>query len=48
MVDDKAVKCEVCDDPLCVRACATKALELVEDGHNNTEEQGNLYKEVRL
>ena len=48
MVDDKAVKCEVCDDPLCVRACATKALELVEDEHNNTEEKGNLYKEVRL
>lgn len=46
MVDDVAVKCEVCDDPLCVRACANKALELVDD--EDAEEQGDLYKEVRL
>ena len=46
MVEGLAVKCEVCDDPLCVRACAVKALELVED--RDSTEQASLYKEVRL
>ena len=46
MVDGLAVKCEVCDDPLCVRACAVKALEVVED--QDAEAQGELYMEVRL
>ncbi len=48
MVEGKAVKCEVCDDPLCVRACAVKALELVEWDEESILEQGGLYKEVRL
>lgn len=48
MVDDKAVKCEVCDDPLCVRACATKALKLMDVDDDYIENQGILYKEVRL
>lgn len=49
MVDFTAVKCEVCDDPLCVRACAVHALELVdEDDDSGKIEQGDLYKEVRL
>lgn len=48
MVDGKAVKCEVCDNPLCVRACATKALELVDGDRDDADDQGNLYKEVRL
>lgn len=48
MVDGSAVKCEVCDDPLCVRACAVKALELVEWDEESVLEQGELYKEVRL
>lgn len=47
MVDGKAVKCEVCDDPLCIRACAVKALELVEWEEESVLEQGELYKEVR-
>ena len=46
MVAGKAVKCEVCDDPLCVRACATKALELAVN--DNVDQQGDLYREVRL
>jgi len=41
-----AVKCEVCYEPLCVRACARKALELVDD--DDVDEQAELYKEVRL
>ena len=48
MVGDKAVKCEVCDDPLCVRTCAVKALELAEWDEEDVSEQGRLYKEVRL
>ena len=48
IVDGKAAKCEVCDDPLCVRACAVKALELVDDDDELVQAQGNLYKEVRL
>lgn len=46
MVDDVAVKCEVCDDPLCVKACAAHALHLVED--DQVDEQGELYREVRI
>ncbi|NQU65030.1 MAG: FAD-dependent oxidoreductase [SAR324 cluster bacterium] len=41
-----AVKCEVCDDPLCVKACAVKALRLVDD--DQIEEQKRLYQEIRL
>ena len=48
MVEDKAVKCEVCDDPLCVRACAVQALELMEWDEEAVSKQGVLYKEVRL
>ncbi|MBC8417942.1 MAG: 4Fe-4S dicluster domain-containing protein [Desulfobacterales bacterium] len=48
MVDGITVKCEVCDDPLCVRACAVKALELAEWDEESVLEQGELYKEVRL
>ena len=46
MVDGVAVKCEVCDDPLCIRGCAVKALQLVDD--DDVEEQEKLYKEVGL
>lgn len=46
IVDGRAVKCEVCDDQRCVHACTVKALEVVDD--NNVEEQGKLYKEVKL
>lgn len=46
--DGKAVKCEVCDDPLCVRACAARALELAEWEEASVEDQGELYREVRL
>ncbi len=46
--DDKAVKCEVCDEPLCVRACAAGALELVEWDADDVEAQGALYREVAL
>ena len=48
MVGDKAVKCEVCDDPLCVKACAEKALRLGDTGGGDALEQGALYKEVPL
>lgn len=48
MVGDKAVKCEVCDDPLCVRACAARALELIEWDETSVQDQGELYREVRL
>jgi len=48
MADGKAVKCEVCDDPLCVRACAEKALTLVETDAAALAEQEALYREVRL
>jgi len=46
--DDTAVKCEVCDEPLCVRACAAKALELVDWNETSVEEQGALYRETPL
>jgi len=48
LVEGKAVKCEVCDDPLCVRACAVKALELCEWDEGSVLGQGDLYREVRL
>ena len=48
MVDGKAVKCEVCDDPLCVRACAVKALQVVEGDEYVVAELGELYEEVPL
>jgi len=41
-----AVKCEVCYDPLCVRACARGALTLIDD--DDVDEQANLYREVRI
>jgi len=41
-----AVKCEICYEPLCVRACARGALELVDD--DDVAEQAALYKEVRI
>ncbi|MBN1289583.1 MAG: 4Fe-4S dicluster domain-containing protein [Actinobacteria bacterium] len=46
MVGGVAVKCEVCDDPLCVKACAVKALELVDD--DDVKDQELLYREVGL
>jgi anaerobic carbon-monoxide dehydrogenase iron sulfur subunit len=48
LVGDKAVKCEVCDEPLCVRACAAKALELVDWDEASMAEQGALYREAPL
>jgi len=50
MVNGNAVKCEVCDEPLCVRACAVKALSLLDgvEDDESVEEQAALYKEVRL
>jgi len=48
MVNDKAVKCEVCDDPLCVRACAAGALVLEEWEAAAVKKQGELYREVPL
>ena len=48
MVEEKAVKCEVCDDPLCVKACAEKALRLVDTDWDSMRDQRNLYKEVPL
>lgn len=48
MVNDKAVKCEVCDEPLCVRACAAGALDLVDWEAASVLEQGELYREVPL
>lgn len=47
MADGKAVKCEVCDDPLCVKACAVKALAKVENDKDNMEVQKKLYLEVK-
>jgi anaerobic carbon-monoxide dehydrogenase iron sulfur subunit len=48
IVGGRAVKCEVCDDPLCVRACAVKALELAEWDEESVQEHGSLLEEVRL
>ena len=48
IVDGHAVKCEVCDDPLCVRACAVKALTLGEPDAAYRARTGQLYQEVRL
>ena len=48
LADGKAVKCEVCDDPLCVKACAPKALSFVEPDDEYIENIAKLYKEVRL
>jgi len=44
----KAVKCEVCDDPLCVKACAPEALTFAEPDDEYIEKIAQLYKEVRL
>jgi len=46
MYNKVAVKCEVCYEPLCVRACARGALALVDD--DDVEEQAELYQEVKL
>ncbi|MFZ5918001.1 MAG: 4Fe-4S dicluster domain-containing protein [Chloroflexota bacterium] len=43
-----AVKCEVCDDPLCVRACAVKALTVGEPDAAYRARTEQLYREVRL
>jgi len=43
-----AVKCEVCDDPLCVRACAQKALSLGTDTEADGLDLETLYREVPL
>jgi anaerobic carbon-monoxide dehydrogenase iron sulfur subunit len=48
MVDDKAVKCEVCDDPLCVKACAVKAIQVMDTDETAIREQAQLYREIRL
>ena len=48
LIDGKAVKCEVCEDPLCVKACAAKALTLTEASEDYFQKTGKLYKEVRL
>jgi carbon-monoxide dehydrogenase iron sulfur subunit len=48
MADGIAVKCEVCDDPLCVRACSEKALRLEDTCWEAVLVQGELYKEVPL
>lgn len=48
MVDGKAVKCEVCDDPLCVKACAMQALSLEEPNEKYISEIKKLYVEVPL
>lgn len=48
LADGKAVKCEVCEDPLCVKACAPKALSLAEVDNEYIENISQLYKEVRL
>ena len=48
MADGKAVKCEVCDEPLCVRACAVKALEIQDWNLDAVQSQGELYREVPL
>lgn len=48
LADGKAVKCEVCEDPLCVKACAPKALTFAEPDDAYIENIAQLYKEVRL
>ena len=48
IVGDRAVKCQVCDDPLCVRACAVKALSIGEPDAVYRERTEQLYREVRL
>ncbi len=48
MADGKAVKCEVCDDPLCVMACSEKALSIEETDWETVRQQAKLYREVPL
>ncbi len=48
LADGKAVKCEVCEDPLCVKACAPKALTFAEPDEEYIEQIAQLYKDVRL
>jgi len=48
LVRDLAVKCEVCDDPLCVKACAVGALSLVDGDEETRRKQTQVYGEVRL
>lgn len=48
LVDGKAVKCEVCEDPLCVKACASHALLLAEADEATLAQMARLFKEVRL
>jgi Fe-S-cluster-containing dehydrogenase component len=48
LTDGKAVKCEVCEDPLCVKACAPKALTFAEPDDEYIKKIAQLYKEVRL
>ncbi len=46
MYGETAIKCEVCDNPLCVQACATQALQVVDN--EEIEVQQHLYRENRL
>lgn len=48
LAERKAVKCEVCQDPLCVKACAAQALTLAEADDDYAERIGQLYEEVPL
>lgn len=48
LADRKAVKCEVCDDPLCVKACASQALTCAEPDADYAAQIGQLYKDVPL
>lgn len=48
LADGKAVKCEVCDDPLCVKACAAQALTLAEADDDYANKIGQLTKDVPL
>lgn len=48
LADGKAIKCEVCDDPLCVKACAAQALTLADPADDYPDQIGKLYREVPL
>jgi Fe-S-cluster-containing dehydrogenase component len=48
LAERKAIKCEVCEDPLCVRACAAQALILAETDDGYAGRIGQLYREVPL
>ena len=48
LANGKAVKCEVCEDPLCVKACAAQALTLAEADDDYPDTIGQLYLDVPL